>query len=96
MDAITTHFDLNMAQPPQACSYASILTAGSKSPAEPKACPSLQFDLILVQANHACPALTDLSNDDLAEKIDEALMDTGCFFKTKPCILGSDRNDGLE
>ena len=78
---------------PSALVPTSVPTTGSESHFEH---PGLRFDLMLVQANCVCPALTELSNDDLAEKINEALMDTRCFFKTKPCTPGGDRIDSLE
>ena len=77
-------------------SYASVLATGVKPPVKPKVHPGLHFELTLAQVNHAHPALADLSNNDLAEKVDEALMDTGCFFKTKPCDPVSNGNEGIE
>ena len=71
-------------------------TASSKSHFKTRAHPCLQFDLTLAQANCACPALAELSNNDLAEKINGALMDTGCFFETKPCTPCHDRINSLE
>ena len=86
----------NVVQPPQPCSYASVLATGIKPPVKPKARPGLRFELTLAQVNHARPALADLSNDDLAEKVNVALVDTGCFLKTEPCNPIGNGTKGIE
>ena len=97
LDVITAHFDIaGVAQPSQPHSYASVLATGIKSSVKPKAHPGLRFDIMLAQADCTHPVLADLSNDDLSEKIDGALMDSGCFFEVKPCTLDHDRDEGVE
>ena len=97
LNVISAHFDTpNVAWPSQPHAYAFILAVGIKPPVKPKVSPRLQFDLTPVQANNPCPFFADLSKDDLSEKIDKALMDTGCFFETKPCVPGLDGSDGVE
>ena len=77
-------------------SPASILATGIKPPVKPKARPGLRFELMLVQVNRTCPALADLSNDGLAEKVNVALVDTGCLLKTESCDPIGDGNKGTE
>jgi hypothetical protein len=97
LDAITAHLDIpNAVQPPQPRSYASVLATGIKPPVKPKARPGPHLELTLAQVNRARPALADLSNDDLAEKINAALVDTGCFLKTESCDPIGDRTKGTE
>ena len=47
-----------------------------------------------MQANHVLFA--ELSKDDLSEKINKALMDTGCISETRPCAPGLNGSDGVE
>ena len=97
LDVITAHFDIaGVAQPSQPRSYVFVLATGIKSSVKPKAHPGLHFDVMLAQADRTHPVLADLSNDDLSEKIEGVLMDSGCFFEVKPCVLDHDGDEGVE
>ena len=97
LETIMTRLNaLSAAQPPVNPSKAHTPTTGAKCPASTQACPGLRFELTLAQADRSHHALSDLSNDGLLEKVNEALMDVHCHFESRPCTPDHEGNAGSE
>ena len=88
LDAVTTCLGtLNEAQVaqlslPKTQSYASVLATGIQClelPNDPPPCMRVHFDLTLTQKSHNHPVLTELSSQDLSDRIYTALREAECW-----------------
>ncbi|KAF8582507.1 hypothetical protein K439DRAFT_1635247, partial [Ramaria rubella] len=100
LDAISAHIGLTSKQSDK-CTYASVLTsAAPPSSAPPKltTCRTTRLDLTLTQADRKTPVFTDLSEEDLLDKIQDAIIEAKCWFETlyySPDIDGKDNFENV-
>ena len=56
----------------------------------------MPYDLTLAQSSCNSLVFSDLSNEDLGEKIGNAVEDSGCWFKTRTYSPGAHGNEDIE
>ncbi|KAF8573701.1 hypothetical protein K439DRAFT_1642772, partial [Ramaria rubella] len=81
------------------CTYASVLTSTAPpSSAPPKLTTrhTTRLDLTLTQADRKTPVFTDLSEEDLLDKIQDAIIEAECWFKTLYYSPDMDGKDNFE
>ena len=107
LDAVTTRLGtLNVAQvaqplsPPKTQSYASVLATGIQCPEllkdpPPPPCMRAHFDLTLTQKSRNHPVLTELSSQDLSDRIYAALREADCWHEIRPISPDSEGSGEL-